>query len=139
MPDSKPKYTSPSSGDLVTAAQYITELLITRQYAAKGINLPSRFWTIDKYKKKFKQTIFWVNRFLKLYPDNHAVVVQILRQPKHCRLWTLRSDELKKDIQAEIDRRENLVEQTFEDNTQSQPSKKFSKPNLKSKLNALDE
>lgn len=69
------KYKSPNSGDYCTAAQYISEIIITRKYEKRNIKLPFKFWNIPKYKKEFLLGIFASNRLTKIYDADLIIKV----------------------------------------------------------------
>lgn len=70
------------AGSLVTAAQYITELLIIREAEIRRTILPHRFWLLPDYTKKYQIKIIHVNRFLKSYDPDDVVMALMSNEGK---------------------------------------------------------
>lgn len=83
-----------SPNKTVTAAQYITELICERKARseARGKDLPTRFWLLDKWAKYYKQQIPSANKLLKIYSD--IAIIKALNQPKAKYIYSLRAPHL---------------------------------------------
>lgn len=137
----KSKYQSPSTGDYCTAAQYITEILITRQAAKKGKKLPHKFWNVQPWKTQFRKQIFWVNGLLKTYSAEAVVAALNSKDGKYIYSTAFpKLDYLIELEQAKIDKLKEDVK-TVEINRASEdssPRQSFGKKTQLSKLRELD-
>ncbi len=101
------KYTD-RAGNKITAAQFITELLLIRRANKEKKILPIEFWKIDNYKKWYQINIIHISRFLKSYnPDD--VIRVLLREPY---VLSLRHPKMKKWIVEERKNREEFEQIT---------------------------
>lgn len=136
-----PKYISPNSGQECTAAQYLAELMVTRQAQRKNVDLPFKFWNIDKWKKPFKQEMFKAYALLKLY-DEKVILNVIAEQHWICTLLYKDLPGLLDKAKEKIDYLQQLANQTEEiepaDVTKAQP-KFVSKTGKLKKLRDLDD
>lgn len=101
------KYTD-RAGNQITAAQFITELLLIRRANKEKKILPIEFWKIDHYKKWYQINIIHISRFIKNYnPDD--VIRVLLREPF---IFSVRHPKLKKWILEEQKNREQFEAMT---------------------------
>lgn len=121
-------YTSPSSGEPCTAAQYIAEILITRQEAANNNPVPYKFWNLPKYKKRYIQQMVWVNALLKTC-DERAVIAA-LNSKNGKSIYSTANKYLQKLIDVETaklkeieNNLESVIEPVF--NGDNKPMKRF--------------
>ncbi len=113
------KYPSRYSGDkLVTAAQYITELICEKKAKVDGKDLHYRFWLNKEWEKFYRSQIGTANKLLTKY--DAVVVIKSLRDNKCKNTYSLRAPFLKNvleehqkihnsktyDLTLEIDRTE---------------------------------
>lgn len=96
-------YVSPSTGDEVTAAQLLAEIMCVRKYAKKGINLPLKFWNLPEYKKEYRQQIISANSVLKVYEA--PAILAALKTKDGAWQWSLRENKLL-DV---IEKQQNLL------------------------------
>lgn len=129
------KYTD-RAGNKITAAQFITELILIRRAHKDKKILPIEFWKIDSYKKWYQINIIYITRFLKQYnPDD---VIRVLVRENS--VYSIRHPKLKKWIVEEQKNREEF--ETMTKNTYDVvtnpivPKKQISK--LITDLRALD-
>ncbi len=136
----KSKYRSPSTGDYCTAAQYITEILITRQAQKQRKKLPHKFWNENPWKKKFRQQIFWVNGLLKAYSAEAIVAALNSKEGKYIYSTAFpKLDELIEKEQVKIDRlKQDAKEVEITRTEKTKPMKKFGNKTKLSKLRELD-
>lgn len=87
-------FNSPSIGDFVTAAQYITEILVTRQAHKENKSLKYKFWEDEPWRSLFVRRITEVNRVLKQY--NVIPVVRAITKLKWC--YGLNAPAMKTEI-----------------------------------------
>lgn len=70
------KYKSPSTGVDCTAAQYVTEIIMTR-----GKTLPQKFWNLPQHKKIFLRELYKVNAYIRIYGED--IIVNGVVDPKN--------------------------------------------------------
>lgn len=88
------KYVSPSTGEYATNAQYITEILVTRQAHKENKSLKYKFWEDEPWRSLFVRRITEVNRVLKQY--NVIPVVRAITKLKWC--YGLNAPAMKAEI-----------------------------------------
>lgn len=87
------KYKSRYSPEkLVTAAQYITELICEKKAHLAGKDLPIYFWRVDEWKKFYKSQIFAAYGLLKIYEAD--AIIRAIKSPEAKRQYSLRSSKL---------------------------------------------
>mgnify|MGYP003136588311 CR=1 FL=1 len=100
MEQQKNKYISKYSNDkLVSAAQYITELICERKAVKDKKDLHYRFWLSPEWEKYFKNQIGSANKLLKTYADK--AIVNALLTPKGKTIYSLRAPHLIAIIEQE--------------------------------------
>ena len=94
------KYISKYSNDkLVSAAQYITELICERKAVKDKKDLHYRFWLSPEWEKYFKNQIGSANKLLKTYADK--AIVNALLTSKGKTIYSLRAPHLIAIIEQE--------------------------------------
>tara|TARA_B100000085_G_C18548217_1_gene514773 strand:+ start:1279 stop:1698 length:420 start_codon:yes stop_codon:yes gene_type:complete len=94
------KYISKYSNDkLVSAAQYITELICERKAVKDKKDLHYRFWVSPEWEKYFKNQIGSANKLLKTYADK--AIVNALLTSKGKTIYSLRAPHLIAIIEQE--------------------------------------
>jgi hypothetical protein len=134
------KYTSPSTGDDCTAAQYLAEMMVTRDAHNKKKPLPNKFWNVQPWKGKFTQQIIKANGLLKIYPA-HAII-SALKSKQGSKIYSLQCpwlDELIDEQVRKMEVVEKLEVKEFADNTKSKPMKPRAKKTTIAKLRDLDD
>lgn len=77
-------YTSPSTGNECTSAQYIAEIVCTRKNKKDGQDTAYKFWNKSQ-KDQFRSTITSVSKLIKAYGEKQ-VVSYFLNDGKH--VWS---------------------------------------------------
>jgi hypothetical protein len=60
----------------------IAEILVRREYARMGKNLPDKFWLLPEYKKKYKMQCMLAAKFLRTFSQD--IILAVLEQEKWC-------------------------------------------------------
>ncbi len=128
------KYTSPSTDEPCTAAQLITEILLTRQARAAKEPIPFKFWNSGPWKKKFRFLILQVNAKLKVYPAE--ALIRALNSEKGKFIYSLRYPTLDEMIQKE-EKYLNSLKKSVEEGTIELPDVKKSGMKIRKKDNTL--
>jgi hypothetical protein len=131
-------YVSPNSGQECSPAQYIAEIMCTREAAKQNITLPHKFWNQQPWKKKYANQIIAANGLLKVY-DAEAIVRGI-NHPRISWAYSLRvrgltdiiaEEQLKLDAQRKEAQKSSVV---YTDNTLAKPAPQIGKKTIISKL-----
>lgn len=126
---SKKKYKSLQTGQEVTSAAYITELLCRNKANLdnKGA-MAYKYWNTEKWKKFFRGQIASVNILLREYDD--IPVIKALNTPFGRKCYSIRNKPLLNIIQQEQAKYENEKKKKSEEEvveipkiTESKPSK----------------
>ena len=131
----KSNYTSPSTGDYCTEAQYITELFLRREVKkVTGEEPIHQFWNNSPWKGKFKTLSTKVNNLLKNY--SATAIIRAMDKVK----WAY-SPMAKQFLYAAMEEQRKLDMESTETieadhKKDSKPMKSFQK-NKKSKLKDL--
>lgn len=140
---SNKKYPSKySNGKLVSAAQYITEIICEKKAKTEKKDLHYRFWTTKEWELYYRNQISSAYSLLKKY--NEVAIIKGLNNFKSEKIYSLRAPHLLPIIEEEqriLDtqntelsinlQRVNLEEVSF--------TKSKSKKNIISKLKGLDD
>lgn len=104
----KSKYQSLSTGDFCTAAQYVTELLLLREFKKKN-NVPVyKFWNDEPWKSKFSKYIIAISRMINKFSEE--AVTSFFEKEKWRYTPLVKGLDLKiKEVQDIIDSREKQV------------------------------
>ena len=132
-------YISTVSGRDTSAAQFITELVISRQAAKKGKDLPDKFWNMSEWKLIYKKQIVKANVFLKVY-DAEVIITTLLNHNNRWinSLWLPSLCELIEAQQTIIDRQGHSKILEFNEDTDCHPGKKYGKQSKISKMREMD-
>lgn len=138
--NTKNKYVSKySNGKLVSAAQYITELICENKARKDKNDLHYRFWVSKKWSLYYRNQIASANKLLETY--DAKAVIGALRDKQAEGIYSLRAPHLKPIIEKHADLIQNQnLELTIdidrdEKKTYRQPSRSN---NIISKLKELD-
>jgi hypothetical protein len=129
-----------SNGKLVSAAQYITELICEKKAKLTGQDLHYKFWSHKTWSAYYRNQIGTANKLLLKYSE--AAIVKALNTYEAAKIYSLRAphltpiieqqqlllDSRNQSLTLELDRKEN---KTFKTNTNSTK-------NILSKLKDLD-
>lgn len=129
-----------SNGKLVSAAQYITELICEKKAKLTGQDLHYRFWVHKKWSAYYRNQIGSANKLLIKYSE--AAIVKALNTVEASKIYSLRAPHLipiieqqqqilesqNQSLSLEFDRKENKTYKTNSSNTK----------NILSKLKDLD-
>jgi len=132
------KYTN-KAGSKVTAAQYISEILIIREADNRKVILPHRFWMLDEYKKKYQIKIIQVSKYLKTYNPDDVVMALISDEGK--RIYSIKYPGLESLIKKQEKVRSDWKKKPIKEYTISEGEHRGSHKNKKdilSKLRELD-
>lgn len=133
-------YISPNCGQEVKPAQYLAELMVTRQAQRLNVDLPFKFWNTERWKKPFKTELFKAYALLKLY--DAQVIINVMNDQKW--LSTLLYRDLQSLLDKEVERLAYLqklaeVSEEIEETNVNEAQPKFvSKTGKLRKLRDLD-
>jgi hypothetical protein len=138
---SQKKYPSKYSNDkLVSAAQYITEIICEKRAKLNKKDLHYRFWINKEWSKFYRDQIASANKLLKTYSD--AAILKALSHPKAQKIYSLRApflipiiEEEEKKLQAQ---NTTLSLEFNRTNDVVFGNKSIKKSNIISKLKDLD-
>lgn len=138
----KSKYTSPSTGEYCTAAQYLAELMITRQANKKKVNLPFKFWNHDEWKRDYLTQLYRANALMKIYRSD--AIVNVLTEKKNAWIYSLFYPKLEQMFEKEERRLDIINERAAKSEnvqpiTDSKPAPKHGKKSKLSRLKELDD
>ncbi len=141
---SKVKYQSRYSPDkLVSAGQYITELICEKKARIDGKDLPVKFWNLPKWNAFYRQQIGSANSLLKKYEA--AAIIRALQSSAAYNIFSLRAPQLDRIIQEE-QRRLDIIKKNSELAVELKPADINAKPRQQqikrttlSKLRELDD
>lgn len=88
-----------SNGKLVSAAQYITEIICEKKAKREGKDLHYRFWLNKEWAAFYRNQISSANKLVKQY--NELAVVKALNNPKAEKIYSLRAPHLIPIIEQE--------------------------------------
>lgn len=100
-----------SNGKLVSAAQYITELICENKAKIDKKDLHYRFWTSKEWSKYYRDQIATTNKLLQKYEAK--AIINALKDPTASRIYSLRAPHLV----AIIEKHQNLLEKQNTDFT----------------------
>lgn len=122
-----------SNGKMVSAAQYITEIICEHLATKEKRDLHYRFWLNKDWEKFYKSQIFSANKLLQKYEDK--AIVAALKTPKGQKIYSLRAPHLT----AMIEEQAKILSSQNTKLTQSiNRSVDSSGKNTQQKLNILD-
>ena len=132
-------YVSTVSGRDTNAAQFITELVISRQAAKKGKDLPDKFWNMSEWKLIYKKQIVKANVFLKVYDAEVIIATLMSHNNKWINsLWLPSLCELIEAQQIIIDRQDHSKVLEVNEDTSSHPGQQYGKKSKISKMREID-
>jgi hypothetical protein len=100
MSDKSKKYLSKySNGKLVSAAQYITEIICEKKAKQNNQDLHYRFWLRPEWEKFYKNQISSAYALIKKYPE--LAIIKALNNPKAAKIYSLRAPHLPPIIEQE--------------------------------------
>ena len=88
-----------SNGKLVSAAQYITELICEKKAKQDKLDLNYRFWLKSEWSKYYKNQIASAHKLLKKY--NAKAIIRALQDKKTDKIYSLRAPHLIPIIESE--------------------------------------
>lgn len=121
-----------SNGKVVSAAQYITEMICERKAAKDKTDLHYRFWLSKKWSIFFKNQIASCHKLLKKYSPR-AIIAALLTSEGQ-KIYSLRAPHLP----SIIEEKEKILQSTIETFTKQVDRKelvKFNEMNTKTKKN----
>ncbi|MQF98483.1 MAG: hypothetical protein FI729_03000 [SAR202 cluster bacterium] len=97
-PTNNSRYKSPSTGDFITCAQYVAEVMCNRMAEKENIGSQAhKFWNLPKWKKHYQHQVVLANRLVKKYSE--AAIVKAINSPECKRVYSLRYPALPKIIE----------------------------------------
>jgi hypothetical protein len=128
-----------SNGKLVSASQYITEIICEHLAIKNKKDLHYRFWLNKEWEKFYKSQIFSANKLLKQYSDK--AIIAALKTSQGQKIYSLRAPHLLDIIvkQEEILKNKNTENTIFiERNTTSKGVKNSKTTNIFDRLKDID-
>lgn len=140
MPNDNKYLSKYSNGKMVSAAQYITELICENKAKIEKKDLHYRFWTSKEWAKYYRDQIATTNKLLQKYDPK--AIINALKDSASSKIYSLRAPHLI----AIIDKHQKILEEQNKDFTldiNRQTGKVFrseqTKKNILSKLKELDD
>lgn len=100
------KYPSKYSNDkLVSAAQYITELICEKKAKLDREDVHAKFWLTKKWASYYRNQIPTANKLVKKYNDK--AIIRALNSPEAKKIYSLRAPHLIPIIEREADKLDN--------------------------------
>lgn len=128
-----------SNGKLVSAAQYITELICEKKAKQDKLDLNYRFWLKSEWSKYYKNQIASAHKLLKKY--NAKAIIRALQDKKTDKIYSLRAPHLV-DIIEHYDRLVSSENHTLTKEIERKDGAVYRKESIKSniisKLKELD-
>lgn len=111
-PTEKSRYKSPSSGDYITCAQYVAEVMCSRMAEKENVGSQAhKFWNLPKWQKHYQHQVILANRLVKKYPE--AAIVKAINSPECRRMYSLRYPSLG----TIIEKYQKIIEQQRQNST----------------------
>lgn len=128
-----------SNGKMVSAAQYITEIICEHKAKKDNKDLHYRFWTTNYWEKFYKNQISSANKLLTVYEAQD--IVDALNDTRAQKIYSLRAPFLNPiidDARIRNESKNKTLSKTF-DRTEKKIFRQHStKKNIISKLEELD-
>jgi hypothetical protein len=127
-----------SNGKMVSAAQYITEIICENKAKYNKQDLSFRFWTNKVWMKFYKDQIATANKLLQKYPEQ--AIIKALKNQKASNIYSLRAPHLIEIIEHEktiLENQNNTLNQEYDRSPKK--FKTINNDNKKSKLTRLKE
>lgn len=128
-----------SNGKLVSAAQYITEIICEKKAKKDRKDLHYRFWASKEWALYYRNQIASAHALLKKYPE--TAIIKGLNNPKSEKIYSLRAPHLPAIIEQEAKLLESQNQQlsiNLERPSDVVFNKSKSKTNIISKLKGLE-
>lgn len=129
-----------SNGKMVSAAQYITELICENKAKIEKKDLHYRFWTSKEWARYYRDQIATTNKLLEKY--DAKAIINALKDSSSSRIYSLRAPHLN----AIIDKHQQILDEQNKDFTldiNRENDKVFrseiKRKNILSKLKELDD
>lgn len=128
-----------SNGKLVSASQYITEIICEHLALKNKKDLHYRFWINKDWEKFYKSQIFSANKLLNKYSDK--AIIAALKTPEGQKIYSLRAPHLIDIIVKQehiLNNKNNELNISIERNTDSKGIKQSKKTNIFDRLKDID-
>lgn len=129
-----------SNGKMVSAAQYITEIICQNKATLEKKDLHYRFWTNKEWASFFRNQIATANKLISKYSEK--AIINALKNPKASRIFSLRAPHLIPIIENEqkiLDSTNTTLSQNFDRSERKKFHTKTPKDkNILSKLKELE-
>ena len=137
MPDKFPsKY---SNGKVVTAAQYITEIICERKAVSDGLDLHYRFWLQPKWSAFYRNQIASAHKLLAKH--DAMAIVKALQTTQGKKIYSLRAPHLPAIIEQQkkiLDQKNNTLTQDIQRKSEIVFQQNNQTKSIISKLKDLD-
>ena len=133
----KSTYTSPSTGEFCTCAQYVAEIMCTRMAQRKNQGPQAyKFWNTDKWKKIYQFQVILANRLISQYSE--GALARAVNSRQLSRAYSLRHPKVS-EVVRKFDIQLKSTEKDTEVNIDVNVDAKRRKTSYgkKSKLNKL--
>ena len=120
--------------NLVTAAQYITEIICEKKAQSEGRGLPYKFWQHEEWGKYYREQIPAANKLLAKYDEKD--IIAALRDKRTDKIYSLRNQYLKRIIEDKAKHRDKtpITHIETKESEPTKPAKPFGTKSLISKL-----
>lgn len=128
-----------SNGKLVTAAQFITEMVCERLAQKNKIDLHYKFWLSEDWQKSYKNQIPAANKLLKKY--SAKAIIDALLSPVGKKIYSLRAPHLEpiiENIESKLKSAPKPVTKNIQRNLLDTGSKTKTSKNIIDKLKELE-
>lgn len=128
-----------SNGKLVSAAQYISEMICERIAKKDKRDLHYRFWLSSEWEKQYKGQIAAANKLLKKY--DYKSIVAALLSPVGQKIYSLRAPHLEDIIEKEHQKISKQIQSStnIERNLFEEGKTKTTKRTIIDKLKEIDD
>lgn len=130
-----------SNGKMVSAAQFITEIICENKAIKEKKDLHYKFWTNKEWAGFYRNQIASAHKLLKEY--SASAIIKALKNTKARNIYSLRAPHLLPIIQQEQDliNNQTIVEKNYDSSRQVKNTgfrKTKQSPNIISKLREID-
>ena len=129
-----------SNGKMISASQYISELICEKKAKFDNKDLGYRFWTNKEWSTFYKNQIATANKLLKDYTD--TAIIKALNHSKAFKIYSLRSPYLVpiiKDEEKKLAQENKKLTKELERKAEVRFNKSISTKNILSKLKDLED
>src|SRR3990172_3339050 len=124
-PSEKSQYKSPFDNEYCTAAQYITQIIVSRLMIKRGVVPVNKFWMLKEWRPVFVRQVKRAYQLLAIYDEQ--AIINAINEPDALWIYSLFMKELEiiitheQEKLTEINERANKCQEQYPDFTLSQP------------------